>query len=146
MNDTMMGVSQPHGSFFFDVKSGFYQVIVQQYPDAPEEATNINLAAGEQVYLKIVSLTNCIRGASNRGASSSEFSRPCIYVWNIPTRIAQADAAPAPILSRQSLMRMEPALHLFGSGSVNSSASVTGHSSGAGRGDKRARAGRSGSR
>jgi len=96
MNGTIIGVSQPRGSFYFDVKSGFYHVTVYQYLNAPEEAANINLTAGEQVYLKIVSLTDCIQSGSNRRASSSEFSRPCFYVWNMPTQIAQADVARTP--------------------------------------------------
>ena len=96
MNGTIIGVSQPRGSFYFDVKSGFYHVTVQQYLSNPEEDANINLVPGQQVYLKIVSLTNCIDSGSNRRASSSEFSRPCFYVWNIPTQIAQADVARTP--------------------------------------------------
>jgi hypothetical protein len=93
MNGTIIGLSQPRGSFYFDVKSGFYHVTVQQYLNAPEEAANINLTAGEQVYLKIVSLIDCIQGGQRR---ASQFSRPCFYVWNIPTQIAQADVARTP--------------------------------------------------
>ena len=93
MNGTIIGVSQPRGSFYFDVKSGFYHVTVQQYLNAPEEAANINLTAGEQVYLKIVSLIDCIQGGERR---ASEFSRPCFYVWNMPPQVAQADVARTP--------------------------------------------------
>jgi hypothetical protein len=57
------GVSQPRGSFFIDVKPGFYRVTVQQYLDSPEEAANINLVPDQQVYLEIVSLTDRIAGA-----------------------------------------------------------------------------------
>ena len=94
MNGAIIGVSQPRGSFYLDVKPGFYHVTVQQYLNAPEEAANINMSPGQQVYLKILSLTNCIEGGSNR--RGSDYSRPCFYVWNIPTQVAQADVARTP--------------------------------------------------
>jgi hypothetical protein len=93
MNGTIIGVSQPRGSFYFDVRPGFYHVTVQQYLNAPEEAANINLTPGQQVYLKIVSLKDCIEGGERR---ASDFSRPCFYVWNMPTQVAQADVARTP--------------------------------------------------
>ena len=88
-----MALSQPRGSFYIDVKPGFYHVTVQQYLNAPEEAANVNLLPGQQVYLKIVSLTNCIAGGNRR---ASEFSRPCFYVWTIPEQVAQAEVAHTP--------------------------------------------------
>jgi hypothetical protein len=94
MNGAVVGVSQPVGSFYIDVKSGFYHVNVQQYLDAPEEAANIDPTPGQQVYLKIVSLTDCISGG---GAEKSPgYSRPCFYVWNMPAQIAQAAVARTP--------------------------------------------------
>jgi hypothetical protein len=93
MNGMIIGVSQPCGSFHFDVRPGFYHVTVQQYLDAPEEAANVNVTPGQQVYLNIVSLTNCIDGGVRR---ASDFSRPCLYVWNMPTQVAQADVARTP--------------------------------------------------
>ena len=94
MNGTIVGVSQPVGSFYFDVKPGFYHVTVQQYLDAPEEAANIDLTPGQQAYLKILSLYDCISGSSNlRG---SYYSRPCFYVWNMPAQVAQATVARIP--------------------------------------------------
>jgi Protein of unknown function (DUF2846) len=94
MNGAIVGVSQPRGSFFIDVKPGFYHVTVQQYLNAPEEAANINLTSGQQVYLKIVSLTDCIAGGG--GWRDHGYSRPCFYVWNIPPQVAQADVARTP--------------------------------------------------
>jgi hypothetical protein len=93
MNGTIIGVSQPRGSFYLDVQPGFYHVTVQQYLDNPQEAANINAAPGQQVFLKIVSLTNCIEGGER---TASDFSRPCFYVWDMPTQVAQADVAQTP--------------------------------------------------
>jgi hypothetical protein len=94
MNGTIVGVSQPVGSFYFDVKPGFYHVTVQQYLDAPEEAANIDLTPGQQAYLKIVPLTDCISGG---GAEKSPgYTRPCFYVWNMPAQVAQATVARVP--------------------------------------------------
>jgi hypothetical protein len=95
MNGTIIGVSQPRGSFYLDVRPGFYHVTVQQYLNAPDEAANINLVPGQQVYLKIVSLTDCISGGGTQ-ESSDRFSRPCFYVWNTPPQVAQADVAHVP--------------------------------------------------
>jgi hypothetical protein len=94
MNGTIVGVSQPVGSFYFDVRPGFYHVTVQQYLDAPEEAANIDLTPGQQAYLKIVSLTDCISGSSNR--RGSDYQRPCFYVWNMPAQVGQAALARTP--------------------------------------------------
>jgi hypothetical protein len=94
MNGTIVGVSQPVGSFYFDVKPGFYHVTVQQYLDAPEEAANIDLTPGQQAYLEIVSLYDCISGSSN--LTGSYYSRPCFYVWNMPAQVAQATMARVP--------------------------------------------------
>jgi hypothetical protein len=94
MNGTIVGVSQPYGSFYLDVKPGFYHVDVQQYLNAPEEAANINPIPGQQVYLKIVSLTDCIAGGG--GFRNYGYSRPCFYVWNMPPQVAQADVAHTP--------------------------------------------------
>jgi hypothetical protein len=95
MNGTIVGVSQPRGSFYFDVRPGFYHVTVQQYLSNPEEDANINLVPGQQVYLKIVSLKDCIEGGGTR-ESSDRFSRPCFYVWNMPPQVAQADVGRTP--------------------------------------------------
>jgi hypothetical protein len=94
MNGAMVGISQPRGSFFIDVRPGFYHVTVQQYLNSPEEAANINLVPGQQVYLKVVSQTSCIAGGGNY--RDYGYSRPCFYVWNMPTQVAQADVARTP--------------------------------------------------
>jgi hypothetical protein len=96
MNGAIIGVSQPRGSFYLDVRPGFYHVAVQQYLNSPEEDANINLAPGQQVYLKIVSLTDCIGGGGGAWRGSGGYSRPCFYVWNIPPQVAQADVAHIP--------------------------------------------------
>jgi hypothetical protein len=94
MNGTPIGVSYPRGAFYLDVRPGFYHVAVQQYLSNPEEDANIQLAPGQQVYLRIVSLTDCIAGG---GATRSPgYSRPCFYVWNIPPQVAQAAVAQTP--------------------------------------------------
>jgi hypothetical protein len=100
MNGTIIGVSQPRGSFYLDVRPGFYHVAVQQYLSNPEEDANINIVPGQQVYLKIVSLTDCIFAGGTR-QSSNRFERPCFYVWNIPAQVAQADVAHTPFYGGQ---------------------------------------------
>jgi hypothetical protein len=93
MNGMPIGVSYPRGSFYLDVRPGFYHIAVQQYLSNPEEDAKIQLVPGQQVYLKIVSLTDCIQGGNRR---SSDFSRPCFYVWNMPPQVAQAAVAHTP--------------------------------------------------
>jgi hypothetical protein len=94
MNGAIVGVSEPRGSFYIDVKPGFYHVTVQQYLNAPEEAANIDLIPGQRAYLKILSQTDCISGGG--GWRSPGYSRPCFYVWNIPAQSAQAAVARIP--------------------------------------------------
>lgn len=94
MNGTPIGVSYPRGAFYLDVRPGFYHVAVQQYLSNPEEDANIQVVPGQQVYLKIVSLRDCIEGGG--GTRSPGYSRPCFYVWNVPPQVAQAAVAQTP--------------------------------------------------
>lgn len=94
MNGATVAVSLPRSAFYHDVWPGFYHVTVQQYLSAPEEAANINPTPGQQVYLKIVSLTDCIAGGGS--GRNPGYSRPCFYVWNMPAPVAQAAMARTP--------------------------------------------------
>jgi hypothetical protein len=91
MNGAIVGVSQPRGSFFIDVKPGFYHVTVQQYLNSPEEAANINLVPGQQVYLRIVLLTDCIAGGGS--LRTPGYSRRASISGTYQPQVAQADAA-----------------------------------------------------
>ncbi len=100
MNGATVAVSLPRSAFYLDVKPGFYHVTVQQYLSAPEEAANINLTPGQQVYLKIVSLTDCIAGGGGSPRSPGYFTTVLLCLEHAGPGRAGGDGAHT-ILRRQ---------------------------------------------
>lgn len=94
MNDLIVGILEPLGAFYRDVPPGHYLVSVDQYLTGLNQTRDVDLSAGQQVYLKIVALNDWIAGG---GADKSNgYSRPAFYVWLIPAEVAQGDVAHSP--------------------------------------------------
>jgi hypothetical protein len=89
MNETIVGVSEPHGALYRDVAPGQYHVTVDSYGRDFNQDRWVYLYPGQQAYFKIVSLRNWVMGASQR----NDFQRDTFYVWDIPPEIAQGDVA-----------------------------------------------------
>jgi len=95
MNEAIVGVSEPGGASYRDVPSGPYHITVDSYGKDFNQDKNVQLAAGQELYVKIVSLRAWITGGGGGGdgAGGSDYDRDTFYVWLIPPEIARADVA-----------------------------------------------------
>jgi hypothetical protein len=98
MNDAIVGISLPNGASYRDVPAGQYHIAVDSYLDSPQQDQNVTLAAGQEVYAKVVSQRSWIQGGGGGGGGEgggggSDYSRDTFYVWLIPPEVARADVA-----------------------------------------------------
>jgi Protein of unknown function (DUF2846) len=101
MNEQIAGISEPRGAFYRDVPPGHYHITVDQYASGLTDlylTRDIDLAAGQQVYIKIVSLENFLGGggAGGEAGGGNGYERPIFYVWTIPPETASAEVARTP--------------------------------------------------
>jgi hypothetical protein len=94
MNDSIVGVSEPGGASYRDVPVGSYHITVDSYGKDFNQDKNVQLAAGQELYVKIVSLRNWVpgNGGGDEG-SGGDYARDTFYVWLIPPEVARADVA-----------------------------------------------------
>ena len=82
--------SVANGSAFYrDVPPGHYHIAPVSYNRDFNQDRNVDLAPGQQVYIKIVSLESW--GVSVSG--SRTFRRDTFYAWLIPPEVAQVEIA-----------------------------------------------------
>lgn len=95
MNEAIVAVSKPNGASYRDVRPGPYHITVDSYGEDFGQDKNVQLAAGQEVYAKIVSLRNWITGGGGGGdmGGGGDFERDTFYVWLISPEIARADVA-----------------------------------------------------
>jgi hypothetical protein len=87
-NGGYVGTAQLGGAFYRDVSPGRYHVTVESWGTDTSQSADADLAAGQQAYVKIVSLPSWVEYGS-RGS----YERPTFYAWLIPPKAAQADVA-----------------------------------------------------
>ena len=75
------------GVFHRDVPPGHDQVTVETNGTDLSQKSDLDLAAGQQAYTKIVSNPEWVRG------TLSGYERPTFYAWHIANDIAQATVA-----------------------------------------------------
>jgi hypothetical protein len=95
MNDAIVAISEPQGASYRDVPAGRYHITVDSYGQDFNQDKNVQLAAGQELYVKIVSLRNWVPGNGGGGdeGSGGDYARDTFYVWLIPAEIARADVA-----------------------------------------------------
>jgi hypothetical protein len=97
MNDAIVAISEPGGASYRDVPAGPYHITVDSYGKDFNQEKNVNLSAGQELYVKIVSLRNWIAsgggGGGDSGGGGGDFARETFYVWLIPPETARADVA-----------------------------------------------------
>ena len=86
-NGAYVGIAELGGVFYRDVPPGRYHVTVETYGVDFSQTADLDLAAGRQAYVKIVSNPEWVRG------TLSGYERPTFYAWHIPNEVAQAAAA-----------------------------------------------------
>lgn len=96
MNDAIVGISLPNGASYRDVPAGQYHIAVDSYGKDFGQDKDVVLVAGQELFVKVVSLRSWIQGGGNGGSgegAGGDYSRDAFYVWLIPPEVARADVA-----------------------------------------------------
>ena len=89
-NGGTIGWAQLGGAFYRDVAPGHYHITVWTLGVDFNQSSDLDLAAGQQAYIRIVSAPEWeVSGGFRR----SNY-RPTYYAWLIPPQVAQAEVAP----------------------------------------------------
>jgi hypothetical protein len=88
-NGAAIGWAQLGGAFYRNVVPGHYHVTVQSYGVDFNQSSDLDLAAGQQAYIRIVSLPSWVEGGFRRS-----YERPTYYAWLIAPQVAVAEVAP----------------------------------------------------
>jgi hypothetical protein len=99
MNDAIVAVSIPEGASYRDVPAGPYHIAVDSYLDDINQDKDVQLAAGQELYVKVVSLRSWITSAGGGGpdGGGGDYGRNTFYVWLIPPETARGEIARAPL-------------------------------------------------
>ncbi len=99
MNDAIVAISQPEGASYRDVPAGPYHITVDSYGKDFNQDKNVQLAAGDELYCKIVSLRAWVSttsgGGGDSGGGGGDYGRNTFYVWLIPPETARNEVARA---------------------------------------------------
>ena len=95
MNDEIVAVSQPGGASYRDAPAGRYHITVDSYGEDFNQSKDVQLTAGQELYVKIVSLREWISGGGggSEGGGENTSGRDTFYVWLIPAETARGDVA-----------------------------------------------------
>jgi hypothetical protein len=97
MNEAIVGLSMPGGASYHDVPAGPYHITVDSYGKDFNQDKNVQLAAGQELYVKIVALRNWVAsgggGGDEGGGGGGDMTRETFYVWLIPAETARRDVA-----------------------------------------------------
>jgi hypothetical protein len=86
MNGGYVGYSQLGGAFYRDVPPGHYHIAVSSFGVDFSQSSNVDLAAGQEAYVRVESLRSWVEGFMN-------FQRDTFYARLMPAQIARAEIA-----------------------------------------------------
>ena len=93
VNGVYFGSVENGGVFYRDVPPGTYHIVPESWSHdpstTPKQDTNVAVAPGQQVYIKIVDLTSWAISVS----VSRNFQRDAFWAYLIPPQVAQAEIA-----------------------------------------------------
>ena len=97
MNDAIVATSMPNGASYRDVPAGPYHITVDSYGKDFNQDKNVQLAAGQELYVEIVSLRSWVPvgTAGDASGGGGEYGRNTFYVWLIPAETARGEVARA---------------------------------------------------
>jgi hypothetical protein len=91
LNGQVAKISEPNGAFYRDVPPGRYTVSLDSYGvPYPNQFAQLDLGAGQQAFIKVVSLRERVGGGDYVG------SRARFFTWLIPAEAARAAIAVTP--------------------------------------------------
>ena len=85
LNGRVAGISEPDGTFYRDVTPRHYDVTVDSYV---AQFASIDLAAGQEAYVKVLSMRR------DKPGGETGFARDIFFTRIIPADTARAEAAP----------------------------------------------------
>jgi hypothetical protein len=88
-NGGTIGWAQLGGAFYRDVAPGHYHMTVWSLGVDFNQSSDLDLATGQQAYIRIVSLPSWEESGFRR-----TYQRPTYYAWLIPPQVAAAEIAP----------------------------------------------------
>jgi len=93
MNDAIVAVSIPAGASYRDVPAGPYHIAVDSYLDDNSQDKDVQLVAGQELYVEVVSLRSWITSAGGGGpdGGGGDYGRNTFYVWLIPPETARGE-------------------------------------------------------
>jgi hypothetical protein len=97
-NDAIVAVSMPEGASYRDFPPGHYHIAVDSYGKDFNQDADVQLAAGQELYIKVVSLRTWVdttSGGGGGGATGGDNGRNTFYAWLIPAETARAEVAQA---------------------------------------------------
>lgn len=86
-NGRYIGAAELGGAFYRNLPPGQYHVTVETTGEDFNQSAQVNLAAGQETYVKIVSSPSWVSGGL------AFYERPTFYAWMIPTQVARNDVA-----------------------------------------------------
>jgi len=95
MNDAIVATSMPNGASYRDVPAGPYHITVDSYGKDFNQDKNVQLAAGQELFVEIVSLRSWVPTGSggDESGGGGDFGRNTFYVWLIPADKARDEVA-----------------------------------------------------
>jgi len=97
LNDAIVATSMPNGASYRDVPAGPYHITVDSYGKDFNQDKNVQLAAGQELYVEIVSLRSWVPvgTAGDASGGGGDYGRNTFYVWLIPAETARGEVARA---------------------------------------------------
>jgi hypothetical protein len=89
-NGATIGWAQLGGAFYRDVAPGHYHMTAQTWGVDLNQSSDLDLAAGQQAYIRIVSAPEWFTISEPR----LSYERPTYYAWSILPQVAAAEIAP----------------------------------------------------
>jgi Protein of unknown function (DUF2846) len=95
MNDQIVAISMPSGASYRDVPAGPYHIAVDSYLNDLHQDQDVQLVAGQELYVKVVSLRSWVTASGSGGpdGGSGDYGRNTFYVWLIPAETARDEVA-----------------------------------------------------
>jgi hypothetical protein len=89
MNGSYVGAVENGNAFYRDVPPGHYHIAPESFGSDVNQDRDVDLAPGQQLYVKIVSLESWGISVS----ASKNIVRDAFYAWLIPPAVAQPEIA-----------------------------------------------------
>jgi hypothetical protein len=95
LNGTPVGVAQRGGAFYRDVAPGHYTISADSYLADPYQIREVDIAAGQEIYAKVLPMDPWIEGggAGGRGGGGGAYHKDTFYVWLFPAETARPEIA-----------------------------------------------------